>query len=66
MRMRICHLSILLAITHLTDESGVKIEPHVTVCGPAIIGAHVVLRHGAHLRGSVVLGDFGVIGAELK
>ena len=47
---------------------GARIEPSALVKGPAIIGAECELRHGAFLRGNVILGDGCVVGnsTEIK
>ncbi|NLB48645.1 MAG: UDP-N-acetylglucosamine pyrophosphorylase [Erysipelotrichia bacterium] len=52
---------------HLLKEGvlvgeGVSIAPNVTIVPPAIIGAHTEIRHGAYLRGNVIVGDHCVLG----
>ena len=42
------------------------VEPGTLVRGPTLVGTGVTLRHGAYVRGDVVLGANGVFGGELK
>lgn len=45
-----------------------KIAESATLIGPAIIGHNVEIRHGAYIRGAVIIGDGAVIGnsTEIK
>lgn len=47
---------------------GVTIAPTAVIDGPAILGPHTEVRHGAYLRGNVITGGDCVIGnsSELK
>ena len=48
--------------------TGVVIEPHVYIKGPAIIGDRTVIRHCAYVRENVIIGEDCVIGysTEIK
>ncbi len=43
---------------------GAEIDPDATIVGPAVIGANVTIRAGAHIGEYVVLGDNCVIGND--
>ena len=47
---------------------GVRIDKSASICGPCIIGHRTEVRHGAYIRGAVIIGDDCVIGnsSEIK
>ena len=46
--------------------TGVVIEPHAYIKGPALIGDKTVIRHGAYLRENVIIGRNCVIGKSTE
>ena len=53
---------------HIWVGKGTRVAPSAAITGPAIIGCDCEIRHGAFLRGNVIIGDGAVIGncSELK
>ena len=71
---QICIISKSIEINYREVMPGVFIHPSAAVsgtaciCAPCIIGANAQVRHGAYIRGSVLIGDNCVVGnsTELK
>jgi acetyltransferase-like isoleucine patch superfamily enzyme len=68
----ICKGARLIGADIYLDEGSIFIgpncivEPGTVIKGPAIIGKHTEVRHGAYLRGNVILGDEVIIRGEVK
>ena len=59
---------IISKVLGIRIGSGTVLEPTAIIKGPAIIGENNDIRHGAYLRGNLLLGDHCVIGhcTEIK
>ena len=59
-----CTIDISKGSVYIGENT--SIAPTVTISGPCVIGKDNVLRHGAYLRGDVIVGDDCTLRGEVK
>lgn len=68
----VCRGTRLIGADIYLDEGSIFIgsdciiEPGTVIKGPTILGKHTEVRHGAYLRGNVILGNEVIIRGEVK